>query len=94
MPFPISIFDNSCVILMPKSENCAANELANKYLVNKKNYCRENDYHFESFIKQPVIKQKLVDIFRSFFSLSLIKAFVKSKILIRFHHLGFIIRKN
>ena len=55
LPFPVSPFDISCVILTIKSENCTATELAKKMNIILK-----------GFIKQPVIKQSLFFLF--FFS--------------------------
>ena len=45
--FSISDFDIYCVILITKSENCAANDLAKKKMI----------IIIKDFIKQPVIKQ-------------------------------------
>ena len=82
--FSISDFDIYCVILITKSENCAANDLAKK---------KKMIIIIKDFIKQPVIKQ--IPFFFSVFLFSvaalwvffsfLIKASVNFEKLIRFH---------
>ena len=86
LPFPVSPFDISCVILTIKSENCTATELAKKMNIILK-----------GFIKQPVIKQSLFFLF--FFSHWVLnecfsfvtKAFVNYEKLIRFNQQAFIV---
>ena len=92
MPFPNSLFDISCVILISKSENCTVNGTTKQIniLWTKRPIEEKTIIILRDFIKQPVIKGKQNPAFYwrlydCFFS-CLIKAFVKPEDLIRFHH--------
>ena len=74
----------------------------NKYLVNKKTYWRKNNYHFEGLHKTTCYKTKVIIsqfpyfhwlLYGCLFSF-LVKAFLKSERLIRFHHQVFGICRN
>ena len=84
LPFPTSPFDISCVILISKSKNWAANELAKQKM---------NNYHVKGLYKTTCYKTKsnFSQFFffyrllhKCFFSF-LIKAFANFEKLIRFH---------
>ena len=84
LPFPISPFDISCVILITKSKNCAANELPNK----------KNDYYFKGLYKTTCYKTKSISSQFCFFSLTAVWMFVNFEKLIRFHRQALIVYKN
>ena len=94
MLFPTSPFDISCVILISKSKNWAANELSKKkkWLI----------IILKGFIKQPVIKQSpnflsfsfLIDYYISVFFSFLTNVFANIESFIRFHWKAFIVYKN
>ena len=74
----------------------------NEYIVDKKRYWRRKNYHFKGLYKTTCYKTKSNFsqfcyshwlLHEGFFSF-LIKAFVKSENLIRFHHQAFIISKH
>ena len=77
LPFPVSLFDICCVILISKSENCAANELVAKLniLWTKRSIEEKIIIILKGSIKQLVIKQSptfpsfsiLIDCFMSVF---------------------------
>ena len=92
LPFPSSPFDISCVILISKSKNWAANDLVKQ----------KNGYHIKEFYKTTFYKTKcnFSQLFFShwllhkhFFSF-LVKAFANFEKLIRFHWQACIVYKN
>ena len=82
LSFPTSPFDISCVILISKSKNWAANELARQKMIYKKWLYKTTCYRTKSNFSQLFFSHWLLH--KCFFSL-LIKAFANFQKLVRFH---------
>ena len=91
--FPTSPFDISCIILISKCKNWAANELTKQKMINYqinrlyKTTCCKTKSNFSQFFFSHWLPHKC------FFSF-LIKACVNFEKLVRFHWQAFIVYKN